>query len=320
MKSENLRYIIEIKRRNSISAAAEALYLNPGTLSNILKETEQELGFPIFNRTHSGVKITQRGEEALNLAIQINACIEDILNPNAKTMSDNQPVSLITSPSIGCGLLNPLEVAYRAYNPEATLDARIVSGEEVGLRILQGDVSIGVTYFGADELKQFHLIASRYQIQADPLYCDHLYVLMRHDFPLAGKAILHSSEFQHVNMAMLPYYNASGNTIMRITHFDSNNRYTVLSSIPLIKRAVLNMGMVAILSGYAIQYDTSVPLDNYYVACLKWPEIENELHLCVVRRSDSNLRFRERQVVKCIEEYFRALQPPNFSNCRPRNE
>lgn len=313
MKSENLRYLLEIKRRNSISIAAEALYLNPGTLSNILKEIEQELGFPIFSRTHSGMETTERGEEALNLALQINTCIEDILNPNARTTIDNQPVSIITSPSIGCGLIDPLEVAYREYNSEATLDARIVSGEEVALRILQGDVSIGVTYFGRDELEQFRLVACRYQIQADPLYCDHLYVLMRHDFPLAARAIIDSSEFQHVKMAMLPYYNAGGNTIMRITHFDSNNHYTVLSSVPLIKRAVLNLGMVAILSGYAICNDTSVSLDNFRVANLKWPELQNEIHVCVVRRSDSNLRFRERQVVKCIEEHFSALQPPPFS-------
>lgn len=53
MRIEHLQYLIEINRRHSISAAAQELYLGQTTLSAIVKNAEDELGFPLFYRTHN---------------------------------------------------------------------------------------------------------------------------------------------------------------------------------------------------------------------------------------------------------------------------
>ena len=67
MRMEYLRYLLEIERHHSISAAAQYLYLSQTTLSATVRRIEEELGFSIFSRTHSGVQATAEGEEALSL-------------------------------------------------------------------------------------------------------------------------------------------------------------------------------------------------------------------------------------------------------------
>ena len=72
MKEERLRYLAEIGRQRSISAAAKNLYLSQASLSSTLRETEKELGFTVFERTTVGVVPTNEGEEALRLVDEIN--------------------------------------------------------------------------------------------------------------------------------------------------------------------------------------------------------------------------------------------------------
>lgn len=71
MRMEYLRYLLEISRHRSISTAAQALYLSQTSLSTTVRRIEDELGFHIFSRTHSGVEITAEGEEALALITEI---------------------------------------------------------------------------------------------------------------------------------------------------------------------------------------------------------------------------------------------------------
>lgn len=61
MKEERLRYLAEINRQHSISAAAKNLFLSQASLSSTLRETEKELGFPVFERTHRGSAYAGRG-------------------------------------------------------------------------------------------------------------------------------------------------------------------------------------------------------------------------------------------------------------------
>ena len=50
MKLEQVRYMLEINRLHSISAAARSLHVGQTTLSAIVKSVEEEVGFSIFQR------------------------------------------------------------------------------------------------------------------------------------------------------------------------------------------------------------------------------------------------------------------------------
>ena len=54
-----------------MNKAAEQLYVAQPTLTNALRELENEVGIPIFNRTNRGVILTGEGEEFLQYARQV---------------------------------------------------------------------------------------------------------------------------------------------------------------------------------------------------------------------------------------------------------
>ena len=78
MNIKHIQYMVEIERVRSISQAAENLYVGQPNLSRILKEVEEEVGFPIFLRTTHGVRPTERGAAFLQHARNILREMESI--------------------------------------------------------------------------------------------------------------------------------------------------------------------------------------------------------------------------------------------------
>ena len=63
MNIAHLKYVVEIANTNSISKAAENLYMNQPNLSRAIKSLEEEIGIEIFIRSSKGIRITPEGEE-----------------------------------------------------------------------------------------------------------------------------------------------------------------------------------------------------------------------------------------------------------------
>lgn len=84
MNTQQLFYLTEIERTRSISLAAENLYMSQPNLSRVLRETEDSLGFSIFQRTRRGVQPTEKGAAFLQHAKTIlrEAEFMERLGPN----------------------------------------------------------------------------------------------------------------------------------------------------------------------------------------------------------------------------------------------
>lgn len=68
MTFNDLRYIVVIAEENSITKAADKLYMTQPALSQYLKKVEKELGVLIFERTTTGVRPTAEGVQFLAFA------------------------------------------------------------------------------------------------------------------------------------------------------------------------------------------------------------------------------------------------------------
>ncbi len=68
MTLTQLRYIITIADTRSMNEAARTLFIAQPSLSQAVKELEEEIGISIFNRSNRGVSITPEGEEFLGYA------------------------------------------------------------------------------------------------------------------------------------------------------------------------------------------------------------------------------------------------------------
>lgn len=71
MTIQFLKYIVTVAESGSITEAARKLHISQPSLSAAIKEAENEVGFVIFNRSRSGVALTQEGVEFLGYARQV---------------------------------------------------------------------------------------------------------------------------------------------------------------------------------------------------------------------------------------------------------
>ena len=62
MRIEQLEYVLEVARQKSFSMAANHLHVSQQSLSQSIKNLEQELGVELFARTNRGVYQTREGE------------------------------------------------------------------------------------------------------------------------------------------------------------------------------------------------------------------------------------------------------------------
>lgn len=71
MTLQQLRYVITVAEKGSITEAAKDLYISQPSLSGAIKEIEKEAKLTIFNRCRAGVALTTEGMEFLGYARQV---------------------------------------------------------------------------------------------------------------------------------------------------------------------------------------------------------------------------------------------------------
>ena len=68
---QQLKYVLAVADKGSINEAAKSLFISQPSLSNSIKELEQELKITIFVRTNRGMTLTNDGYEFLGYARQV---------------------------------------------------------------------------------------------------------------------------------------------------------------------------------------------------------------------------------------------------------
>ena len=71
MTIQQLKYVITVAEKGSITEAAKSLYISQPSLSGAIKEVEKEAKLTIFNRCRAGVALTTEGMEFLGYARQV---------------------------------------------------------------------------------------------------------------------------------------------------------------------------------------------------------------------------------------------------------
>ncbi|MFF2888280.1 LysR family transcriptional regulator [Paenibacillus sp. NPDC057967] len=71
MTLQQLKYVIEVANRGSINEAAKRLFISQPSLSNAIKDLEEEMNISIFERTNKGISLSKEGAEFLSYARQV---------------------------------------------------------------------------------------------------------------------------------------------------------------------------------------------------------------------------------------------------------
>ncbi|AHV96795.1 LysR family transcriptional regulator [Paenibacillus sabinae] len=71
MTLQQLKYVIEVAGRGSMNEAAKRLFISQPSLSNAIRDLEEEIGITIFERTNKGISLSKEGAEFLSYARQV---------------------------------------------------------------------------------------------------------------------------------------------------------------------------------------------------------------------------------------------------------
>lgn len=179
MELRVLQYFLAVTREQSISGAAESLYLSQPTLSRQLKELEDELGKQLFIRgsrritlTEEGMILRKRAEEIMELVKKA----EDEITQSDEIIAGD--ITVGTGETDGLRFLTRAAHSLQADYPLIHLN--IISGDSATVLedLDRGLIDFGIIFGEID--------TSKYEYIQIP-YKDVWGVMMRRDSPLAKK-------------------------------------------------------------------------------------------------------------------------------------
>ena len=151
MDSKNLKYFIAVAQYGSISQAAKAMYISQPQLSHIIKSIEEEVGFPLFQRTNQGSSLTRSGEEFLNYCVTLQQDMDKLNRFITRTKSSGARLTVsMTRFSHTAECFNDI---CSKYDDQENLFLRMheCSTMDVIESVLNGYSGIGVLHFSASE-------------------------------------------------------------------------------------------------------------------------------------------------------------------------
>ena len=71
MTLQQLKYIVTVAECGTVSEAATQLFISQPSLTNAIKDIEEEMQLTIFHRTNKGVIVSNEGDECLAYVRQV---------------------------------------------------------------------------------------------------------------------------------------------------------------------------------------------------------------------------------------------------------
>jgi len=144
MKLLQMTYLICLKETGSFSAAAQKLYTSQPSVSNAVRELEEELGCALVLRESRGVRFTEKGEAVLAQAEAIQAAVKKIELLSGVDTGLKYPVRLGTTPAIANSLLWEFNEKLERENPGLMLSLQAYISETLLEKVRHQEMDMAV--------------------------------------------------------------------------------------------------------------------------------------------------------------------------------
>jgi DNA-binding transcriptional LysR family regulator len=143
---DDVRYFLAVARGGSVRAAAERLGVNHSTVLRRIAQLEERLGARMFEKRPSGYRMTDAGEEVLDLASQMEASSHQL---ETRVFGRDQSVRgllrVTMAPPLATHLFMPDFADFARLHPDIVMEI-LSSGELANLTYREADVAIRVVY------------------------------------------------------------------------------------------------------------------------------------------------------------------------------
>lgn len=199
-----LRYFVEIAECGSFSAAAERLFIVQSALSRQIKELEQQLATPLFERTARLPRLTAAGQVFLDRARQLLADL-DKAERLAQEIGQGLRGSLRLNHSSTVPLTGRLLQRLGGYledNPNVSLEIAQQSSEAQLEDIAQGRLEIG--------LLRLPVLRQHEGVEIHPLFSEPLLLAVAANHPLADASCVQLGQLRDQRFISIPHRQRGG--------------------------------------------------------------------------------------------------------------
>jgi DNA-binding transcriptional LysR family regulator len=136
---------LEIARQRNLSRAAEALHVTQPALTARIRQLEDELETPLFERSHRGMRLTDAGRAFLphaERAVEALATGRGTVGEHARGTAGRLVIG--TAPAVGAYVLPGLLARYVELLADVRLIVRTGHSEEIVEQVDRGELDIGL--------------------------------------------------------------------------------------------------------------------------------------------------------------------------------
>jgi len=274
MRTELLKYIIEIDKYHSISKASNNLYISQAALSESLSQFEKDLNVTIFERSKKGVTTTETGTQIIAQAKIILKELDklqhiSVLAPAKINYSETLSFGL-TEKFTGATLNESINLAIKKH-PDLTFNTIDLSAQKCIEQVTRQELDfafVAISNISKDAaLETFRKLSLRHI----PLSDDPVYVLVNKQSPLASHSLL---TYNDTKTETLISYSA----MFPATEEPLNQKVMLLSNLDSIIQMVSeNVGISLLPDSLIAQHKTK--LNDSLIAI---PLAEAEQFNCII--------------------------------------
>ena len=197
MDSKKLEILMTAADLGSFTKASEVVGYTQSGLTHMMDALEREVGFPLLQRSHSGIQLTEQGRQlmpAIREFLQANAMLENQIR--AITQQKTEVIRIAAYASIAMHWMPEILYRFRRVCPEIRVDLRMVDHALEPFELLErGETDV--------ILASYHNYSFCDWI---PLYQERMYAILPKKYPLKSETAFLLKEFAGQEFLM-PYGN-----------------------------------------------------------------------------------------------------------------
>ena len=319
MKPEYFDYILEINRLHSISAAAKTLHIQQSTLRSIVKSIEDECGFLIFQRTPTCLITTPAGKQFMDVAWEISIRYNELLAiKQREIVSSSRAIKVITSPSTSTFLPCEIVKYFRRFELQGNLVFEEADKRTLESHILEHTSNIAISFLTSMEIANLQDQEEQGQFELKKILSDRLYLTVADSHPLARQAFVDVDSLYKERIAVCSI--VRNDPVLGDFFYRKGLNITAFSDINLVCQAILEQKFVGLLPGYSVCTSSAYESGMLRMVNVKNTKHINQFYLCLLHLREKFLRYQEKVMLSCIQEYFQDFlkEPPEFNVCVER--
>ncbi|TWI53982.1 LysR family transcriptional regulator [Halalkalibacter nanhaiisediminis] len=294
MHIEQLKYILEVAKKGTISKAAETLHVSHSAISQAISNLESELGIPIFKRSRSGSVCTEEGKTVLKLSYDIMNKITELKEFGQKSSLMKGNLSMSSSPIFFSTVLPEALYAFKNDYPNIQIEINEDSTESIIAAVKNYQIDLGLIFGSHETLKSVsqHLISRS-------LYQPKFMVSVSKHSPLASKEVIYPEEMLQYPLVIRNEKFAKEVWENIFSTYGKGNILFYSNNDDVIKNVVAKNLAIG-FSTDLMKYDPLVK--NGEIIMIPYVDNKNKpiLHLICIQAKNKYLSAIEKEFVNCI--------------------